>query len=624
VTDRPFLLGTSTIRRRVYLLMAVGIFFPLAVMATVGLYWLTALDDHILEARLSSATAVAAHYDEVLTGDLEILQRLAASLSGTLDAKDLPEARRALRDAHARFRYRENLFLLDGDLRLLASEPQGRTAGVPTADDPIAREVLRTGVPRLSGVVGTPAGPLVYELVPVRALDGHVEGVVGGSFSPTRRELGEMLRHLRHGQTGFADIIDGQGQVVASTEPARVGQRVECAGHVMRLIQARRAESGRCRDCHAQRRVETRAPAELSSFAPLAGAPWGVLARQATDEALPTEGALPWYGVAFVLAGQLGLAGAFAWGAARSVTRPVEVLTHEAERIAGGELASPIPDLGSDEVGRLGKALDRMRDSLRGLLEHVAEVHADLEHRVADRTQELAQANVQLREREEARAQLLRKVISAQEDERKRIARELHDETSQSLAVLAMGLEGAQDAIRSGRTPRLDEVKAVAVRTLEDVHRIILDLRPSVLDDLGLLSAIRWYGDRQLGTRGISVRCEFGELARLPPEMETALFRVCQEAMSNVARHAKATACLVQVGVEDREIRIEIEDDGRGFDPADAERREDRRPWGLMGIRERAEILGGTARIDSAPGQGTRVLVRIPLPQQGGTKEERS
>ena len=94
----------------------------------------------------------------------------------------------------------------------------------------------------------------------------------------------------------------------------------------------------------------------------------------------------------------------------------------------------------------------------------------------------------------------MRKVITAQEDERKRIARELHDETTQSLAVLAMGLEAAQDAIRGGLTPRLDEVKAVAVRTLEDVHRLILDLRPSVLDDLGLFSAIR-YAQRSLETR---------------------------------------------------------------------------------------------------------------------------
>ena len=158
-----------------------------------------------------------------------------------------------------------------------------------------------------------------------------------------------------------------------------------------------------------------------------------------------------------------------------------------------------------------------MREALRGTLAELEQVN---QARAARRRPDAGAGTERLRERDADRGQLLRKVITAQEDERKRIARELHDETTQSLAVLAMGLEAAQDAIRGGLTPRLDEVKAVAVRTLEDVHRLILDLRPSVLDDLGLFSAIRWYAQRSLETRDISVRCEFGELAwRLPPEL---------------------------------------------------------------------------------------------------------
>ena len=180
-----------------------------------------------------------------------------------------------------------------------------------------------------------------------------------------------------------------------------------------------------------------------------------------------------------------------------------------------------------------------------------------------------------------------------------------------------MGVEAAMEAVRGGKTPRLDEVKALAVRTLEDVHRLILDLRPSVLDDLGLLSAVRWYGDRILAPRGVAVRCEFGELPRLPPEMETALFRMCQETLSNVARHAQATAVLVQVGADRGDVLIDIEDDGKGFDAEEVARREGRRPWGLLGIRERAEILGGAARVDSSPGSGTHVTIRIPLPPRG-------
>ncbi|WP_242392740.1 ATP-binding protein [Anaeromyxobacter oryzisoli] len=617
-------LGSVGIRRRVYLLMATGIFFPLAVMAATGMYWLRAIDDRVLAGRLSAAAAVAAHYDEHLSGDLEALQRLASALSPTFGDADLSDDRRALRDAQGQFRFRERLFLLDGEQNVLAEEPMGPVSLAPRLETSVVADVLRTGVPRMSGLVVDERGHFVHELVPVRRLDGRVAGVVGGTFDPERREFDRMLRHLRRGESGFAELVDSDGLVLASTVAGRVGKRSECAAHLGALVKAKRSESVGCVSCHRYEGADVEAADEFLTFAPLASAPWGVVMRQPVKEALPTEGAVPWLGVAVVLGLQLALAGAFAWGAARSVTRPIAVLTDEAERIAGGDLAWPIPELGADELGRLGASLEVMRRNLKELLEHEVEVNAELEQRVAERTKELNGANALLREREEARAQLLRKLISAQEDERKRIARELHDETSQDLAVLAMGIEAAQDALRGGRTPHLDEVKAVAVRTLEDVHRIILDLRPSVLDDLGLLSAIRWYAERHLETRGVAVRCEFGELdRRLPLEMETALFRICQEAMSNIARHAKATAVLVQVGVEDDEIRIEIEDDGRGFDLEGAARREGRRPWGLLGIRERAEILGGTARIDSAPGKGTRVLVRIPVAaMRGGAAEE--
>lgn len=605
--------GEISLRRRVYLLMAIGVFFPLLVWFAVSAHWMRKNDERLAAGRLSAASAVAAHFDLELTGDLEVLQRFAAAVAPSLDARDREAARRLLRDAHHQLRHREAVFLLDAEGLVLAEEPQGSVSGAPRGEEQaLVADVIATGRPRLSGLVAGTRGGVVHELVPIRSWRGDVVGVAGGAFRPERRDLDRMLRFLQRGQTGFADLVDASGRVLASTTPGRAGRVSECSRRLGRLAVEKASLTTPCADCHAEEGVPLR-PTEHLAFAAVAAAPWGVVVRQDLAEALPSEG-LPWYAVAGVLTLQLALAGAFAWGASRSVTQPVEVLTRHAERIAAGELAWPIPHLGDDEVGRLGKSLEKMRESLRQLIDHVAEVNAGLEQRVAERTHELNEANAELKAREEARGQLLRKVITAQEDERKRIARELHDETSQALAVLAMGLEGAQDAIRAGKTPRLEEVKAVAVRTLEDVHRLILDLRPSVLDDLGLLSAIRWYADRQLASRGLSVRCEFGELRRLPPEMETALFRICQEAMSNVARHAHASAALVQVGVEGGEVVIEIEDDGKGFDPAGAARREGRRPWGLMGIRERAEILGGTASIESAPGEGTHVEVRIPVP----------
>jgi signal transduction histidine kinase len=340
-----------------------------------------------------------------------------------------------------------------------------------------------------------------------------------------------------------------------------------------------------------------------------------VVARLPESEVLTPTGAVPgWLGL--LTAAALGLGALLAWGAARSIAKPVAQLTASAERIAGGDLNDPIPQSGWDEVGRLGAALEKMRASLRDLIGVVASANQQLEQRVEERTAELAHVNEQLRQREDDLGHLYEKVVAAQEDERKRIARELHDDTSQSLAVLVMAIDSAQATLKSGKIPRLDEARALAVRTIEEIHRMILDLRPSVLDDLGLQSAIRWYAERHLVSRGVSVRCEFeARDRRWPAAFETAVFRVCQEAMSNIYRHSEAESVLIQVAEADGMLRIEIEDDGKGFDPQNAGS-PDRRHFGLMGIRERVEILGGTVDIDSAPGQGTRLKFQVPLPRE--------
>ena len=159
----------------------------------------------------------------------------------------------------------------------------------------------------------------------------------------------------------------------------------------------------------------------------------------------------------------------------------------------------------------------------------------------------------------------------------------------------------------------------MADRTLDELHRLIYDLRPSVLDDLGLWSAIQWYADRQLKPRGVAVHCEFNDVERrLPPIMETALFRAVQEAVSNIARHADAEHALVQCGFEGDVLTIEIEDDGNGFEPSAVKRPKDEgHGWGLLGITERVEALGGTVVIDTAPGQGARIVITVPVPPEG-------
>jgi PAS domain S-box-containing protein len=217
---------------------------------------------------------------------------------------------------------------------------------------------------------------------------------------------------------------------------------------------------------------------------------------------------------------------------------------------------------------------------------------------------------------EEIRALLLNQVITVQEEERRRIARELHDETAQSLASLLLGLSALQD-VRSTKASRAQarELHQIATRALAEVRRLAWALRPSVLDDLGLVTALERYTEDFARTRGIAVALEaIGiEPERMPAAVETALFRIMQEALSNVARHAGARHVRVTLQRHDGTVALLVEDDGHGFDPARPPAGTAARGLGIHSMRERAAVHKGTLTIDAAPGRGTRITVEIPL-----------
>jgi signal transduction histidine kinase/PAS domain-containing protein len=230
---------------------------------------------------------------------------------------------------------------------------------------------------------------------------------------------------------------------------------------------------------------------------------------------------------------------------------------------------------------------------------------------------ENAQLYQELQSKEQMREQLLRRIISAQEDERQRVARELHDVTSQALATLGVGLEviATPQSDAKERETQMDGIKSLLSATSRDVHRLISDLRPSLLDDLGLSAAIRSYAHNSLDAAGVQVHVEAaGQEKRLPPEVEIALFRIVQEAIANIARHARAESAYISLEFKEKGIAVEIEDDGIGFDHSHGfAPGAGGKGVGLLGMRERAELLGGTIEIDTRTGSGTRVSVEIPV-----------
>jgi signal transduction histidine kinase len=222
------------------------------------------------------------------------------------------------------------------------------------------------------------------------------------------------------------------------------------------------------------------------------------------------------------------------------------------------------------------------------------------------------------KQKEQLRGQLLSSVITAQEEERKRISRELHDEYGQTLTGVIMSMESLEDVISPGESrlkEKLGNAKSLVIRALEDIRRLTLDLRPSALDDLGLITAIRAYAQRHLESAGIEAKFESKGLSqRLAPAVETALFRIIQEAINNIVKHAEARNVRIQLSANGGKITVIVEDDGRGFDvDAVLKSRVGTQSLGLLGIQERTVLLGGTFTIKSEVGQGTQLKVEVPV-----------
>lgn len=426
----------------------------------------------------------------------------------------------ALGDLFFGARLIESIRLLDRSGRILRREP-GRAA-VPPVDTAAVQDALDSG--RLRAVSLSSETLRTEILVPLRDDTGEPRIVAGVVLTPDARSVRDLL-------------------------------------------------------ALAEARVVARDEQTADSRVALSLAPWAV--------AVPATSAawlVPWRTLAWALPASFVLAIVFAVGTSLSVRRPALALIAAAERMADGDLETPLPAVpDGDEIGRLANALERMRVALH---------------------------------RDAWRRQTLRKVITAQEEERRRIARELHDDTAQSLAAVGVAIEAALEEMPD--TParaRLEQLKGHVNGSLSELHRVIYDLRPSVLDDLGLAAAVRWLADEYSRRTGVAIKVETCDLEeRLPPDIETAVFRVVQESLSNIERHAAADAALVQISREGAVLSVEIEDDGKGFEPeAVSVTPESARGLGLQGMRERVELLGGTFAITASPGCGTRVAVTVPV-----------
>lgn len=263
--------------------------------------------------------------------------------------------------------------------------------------------------------------------------------------------------------------------------------------------------------------------------------------------------------------------------------RPIRDLENTAHKVWGGDLKARVPPslVADRDMKRVGRTVNLLLDAL-----------------TSDRARMRRLASL---------------VITAQDEERSRIARELHDSTAQSLTAIVLQLSAAA---RDARTPeiaaRLTDVKDMAGMALEEVRTLSHRVHPRVLDDLGLVPAVRWLARQARESANVDITVDaLGDAEHIPPQVASVLYRVAQEALTNAVRHAAPSTVAITVRADANVATLEVADDGRGFDIAEAEAR--RPGMGLFSMRERVSLVDGRLDMSSAPGAGTRVTARIPL-----------
>lgn len=298
-----------------------------------------------------------------------------------------------------------------------------------------------------------------------------------------------------------------------------------------------------------------------------------------------------------VIAGMLFTAiGSFlAWIMSRNLTRPLKDLTAASSALASGDYSVAVPMERKDEMGKLARAFNAMSGKIR-------KAHDTLEQKV----RETGHMNEQLRD-------LTAHLQNIREEERIHIAREMHDELGQLLTGFKMDVVSVKRKLPDNLDPavykKLDSMEGNTNEAIKFVRRLAAELRPSLLDDLGLIAALEWHSQEFENRFNIRVifQSQMADLS-IPPVIATGIFRIFQESLTNIARHAKAHQVKATLNAVDGILKMEIADDGKGFDTS-----AQRKTLGLLGMKERAIMIGGNLNIRSMPERGTTVIITVPV-----------
>ncbi len=607
------------IQKRIMLYVTVGLTLMFGVFALVGLELVQRAPELLYEERLNTAYTTAG----ILNKDFihvtrEVKEESSLLLSG--DEQRLKTATQALlkhlsdTDPFPFFRV-TGVSVLNDDGRLLAETGKPETTSESLASvlswvtDASGEEygmVLMgsgdtEGVPhitiitRIAGNYGSSDLAIVVHTISLNSADFYVptsywQSSSGSVSTPSQDEIQQGSYHLEIiGPNGIAVLGIGEDERPGETSPH------------FAAIRDLMAEMKATTLLHKPAPSETFKP-HVMAIVPLVSSNFYLILEQPIDVilALPSE-----MRQRVTLIASIGYLATLlvAWITTRHVVKPTEQLTSAALRIAGGDLESPIIIRAQDEVGDLAESLDTMRRRILAAYQEIEVINKGLESQVRERTARLGE--------------VLRKIISAQEEERYRLARELHDETAQTIGALSISLDRARDGLEKNDADTMKhllEAKAITTRLLEETRRLILGLRPQALDDLGLGPAIRWYAETHLEELGVAVIVEIEPVNRLPEHIEVSLFRVIQEAVNNIGKHANAKHVHIRLARQDSKVSVMINDDGKGFNVDRVmETSVNGSNVGILGMQERVRLLNGSIQFHSQEGGGTEISIDIPL-----------
>ncbi|HEY6011984.1 MAG TPA: ATP-binding protein [Nitrospirota bacterium] len=567
-----------------------------------------------LERSLTSSQTIANQMDFLLQTNITRLYDISLSGKVNFKAKDWTPLKRLLESIYQYSIFTEGVFLLDRHGNTVLAYPPRDYNRENLLFIPWVSQVLTDGKPVISNIytIEPIKKPLVFVLVPLRNETGEIIGAAGGAINPTNSVLSRLLHAVAlDTQNRYIEVIDSNEIVVAADKNSRILGHHDHDGTLGKTIRDKQPGIRTCNHGFSQATPDGRTQ-DILAIVPLQSVSWAVVFGQTRDEVYAPARQLRNRFILIALV-FIGTGVIFSIGVSKNIVSPIRSLIGATERIRQGELSVPIEPVGSDEIAVLGKSFDSMREQLARSLESIQLQNIELEERVKKRTQ-------QLEEKQLMNTRLLKQLTTSQEGERKRIGRELHDESLQTLSAILMNVEMCMLHPDQITPQRVTSIKETITSVINEINKVIQNLRPTVLDDLGFSAAIVWLMDRNLKDRHIQCYLNMNDLDedRLSPELQIALFRIIQETITNIARHSGASNVFVNIRTDAKKFSMSIQDDGVGFNPVSALKDpESGRGLGILGMKERATQINGELQICSTPDEGTIVQCTVPLTGEG-------